>query len=134
LNINNIDSQDIHQATSKRCYCNAFHSKSKTKKTSPGKQLLAARNALFNQFGWIPATNNRHERINNLREFFGVASLKIVPKTVNAMFRKHKQIKEISDIGVMTWLMLLKCRLFKYPCYEVYQIRNRSLCCVPNNF
>ena len=58
----------------------------------------------MSDFGWVPATDNCHERINNLRGFFGVASLKAVPKTVNAMFRKHKQIKEISDLGVMAWL------------------------------
>ena len=58
----------------------------------------------MSDFGWVPATDNRQERINNLREFFGVASLKAVPLAVNAMFRKHKQIKEISDLGVLAWL------------------------------
>jgi HTH-type transcriptional regulator/antitoxin HigA len=58
----------------------------------------------MSDFGWIPATGNRRERVNNLKEFFGVASLKAVPETVNALFRKHKQIKEISDFGVMAWL------------------------------
>jgi addiction module HigA family antidote len=58
----------------------------------------------MSDFGWVPATDNRQERINNLRGFFGVASLKAVPKTMNAMLRKHKQIKGISDLGVMAWL------------------------------
>ncbi|NLA11182.1 MAG: HigA family addiction module antidote protein, partial [Firmicutes bacterium] len=53
---------------------------------------------------WVPATGNRRERVINLREFFGVASLGAVPEAANVLFRKHKPVGTVSDPAVMAWL------------------------------
>ncbi|UNC93529.1 HigA family addiction module antitoxin [Candidatus Contubernalis alkaliaceticus] len=58
----------------------------------------------MSDFRWVESTQNRNFRVKNSREFFGVASLKAVDKSVNAMFRKQKPIKDISDIAVAAWL------------------------------
>lgn len=59
---------------------------------------------IMSDFGWVPVTSKRNERVYNLRRFFGVTNLELVPRTANAMFRKHKQVGEISNLGVMAWL------------------------------
>ncbi len=58
----------------------------------------------MSDFGWIEKTQDRFRRVKNLREFFGVVSLKTIEASVNAMFRKQKPIKDISDIAVLAWL------------------------------
>jgi len=54
---------------------------------------------IMSDFGWVPVTSKRNERVYNLRRFFGVTNLELVPRTANAMFRKHKQVGEISNLG-----------------------------------
>lgn len=58
----------------------------------------------MSDLGWISETSDRNERVQNLRDYFGVASLQVIEVSVAAMFRKQKQIKEISDLGVLAWV------------------------------
>ncbi len=58
----------------------------------------------MSDYGWIPETKDRKERVENLRNFFGVATLQAIEISIAAMFRKQKQIKEISDFGVLAWV------------------------------
>ena len=58
----------------------------------------------ISDFGWVPVTGKRRERVINLRSFFGVVALSAIPEAANVLFRKHKPIKEISDPAVMAWL------------------------------
>jgi HTH-type transcriptional regulator/antitoxin HigA len=54
--------------------------------------------------GWVPKTRKRRERLENLYQFFGVASLQSIGPSVQAMLRKQKAIKDVSDFGVFAWL------------------------------
>lgn len=54
--------------------------------------------------GWIDKVQDRIKRVENLRSFFGVATLRSIEPSVNAMFRKHKQNRGISDLGVLAWV------------------------------
>ncbi|MDD2482013.1 MAG: HigA family addiction module antitoxin [Lutispora sp.] len=58
----------------------------------------------MSDLGWISETSDRNERVQKLRDYFGVASLQVIEVSVAAMFRKQKQIKEISDLGVLAWV------------------------------
>lgn len=58
----------------------------------------------MSDLGWIEKTSDRIKRVENLRGYFGVASLRTIEPAVNAMFRKQKQIKGISDLGVLAWV------------------------------
>lgn len=58
----------------------------------------------MSDLGWIPKTNYRNKRVQFLRDYFRVASLQSIEDSVAAMFRKQKQIKEISDLGVLAWV------------------------------
>jgi HTH-type transcriptional regulator/antitoxin HigA len=54
--------------------------------------------------GWVPKTRKGRERLENLYQFFGVASLQSIGPSVQAMLRKQKPIKDVSDFGVFAWL------------------------------
>lgn len=58
----------------------------------------------MSEFGWVPETTDRVERAINCRRFFGVAELGSIQHSYSVAFRKHKEIKEISDLGVLTWI------------------------------
>jgi len=58
----------------------------------------------MSDLGWIPKTNNRNKKVQILRDYFRVASLQSIEVSVAAMFRKQKQIKEISNLGVLAWV------------------------------
>lgn len=58
----------------------------------------------MSDLGWIKDTSDRNERVENLRNYFGVASLYSIEGSIAAMFRKQKQIKDISDLGVLAWV------------------------------
>lgn len=58
----------------------------------------------MSEFGWVPETTNRVERVINSRRLFGVAELISVRHSYDVAFRKQKQIKEISDFGVLAWI------------------------------
>jgi HTH-type transcriptional regulator/antitoxin HigA len=58
----------------------------------------------MSEFGWVKETNDRTERVLNCRSFFGVAELSSIKRSYSVAFRKQKQIKEISDMGVLAWL------------------------------
>lgn len=58
----------------------------------------------MNKNGWVKDTRNRKERVLNLRKFFGVSNLESIKSSYAVAFRKHKEINEISDYGVLAWL------------------------------
>jgi HTH-type transcriptional regulator / antitoxin HigA len=58
----------------------------------------------MSDLGWLEDTSDRKQRVKNLRDFFGVARLFLIKKSYAAVFRKHKQKKEISDFSVLAWL------------------------------
>ena len=58
----------------------------------------------MSDFGWVGVTSDRVERVFNCRSFFGVAELFSIKHSYDVAFRKQKQIKEISDLGVLAWL------------------------------
>ena len=58
----------------------------------------------MSEHGWVPNTRDRRKRLENLYHFFGVTSLQAVEPAVQAMFRKQKVIKNVSDFGVLAWL------------------------------
>lgn len=58
----------------------------------------------MSSFGWVKETQVRTERVFSCRSFFGVAELAKVKDSYNVAYRKHKQLKEISDFGVLAWL------------------------------
>jgi len=63
----------------------------------------------MSKLGWIEDTPDKKQQIKNLKDFFGVAQLSSIPKLYKTIlygtaFRKHKQLKEISELGVCAWL------------------------------
>lgn len=58
----------------------------------------------MSDFGWVEATRNRIERVFNCRVFFGVAELSSIKNSYAVAFRTHKQVKKVSDFGVLAWL------------------------------
>jgi len=54
--------------------------------------------------GWVEKTNDRKERVQHCRNFFGVANLHAVRPSYAVVFRKHNALKNISDYGVYSWL------------------------------
>ena len=58
----------------------------------------------MSQLGWVEETNDRKMRVLNCRSFFGVAELGSVQPSYKVAFRKHKELREISDLGVLAWL------------------------------
>lgn len=58
----------------------------------------------MSDLGWVKETNDRIERVCNCRAFFGVAEFSSIKPSYAVAFRTHKQVKEISDFGVLAWL------------------------------
>ena len=58
----------------------------------------------MSEFGWTQKTSDRKQRVLNCRSFFGVGELSSIRPSYDVAFRKQKQIKEISDFGVLAWL------------------------------
>jgi HTH-type transcriptional regulator/antitoxin HigA len=58
----------------------------------------------MNKFGWVEETADRKKRVFNCRNFFGVAELSSIRSSYGVAYRKHKQVREISDYGVLAWL------------------------------
>ncbi|HHV17166.1 MAG TPA: HigA family addiction module antidote protein [Gelria sp.] len=58
----------------------------------------------MSKFGWVKETADRTERVFNCRGYFGVAELSSIKTSYAVAFRTHKQIREISDLGVLAWL------------------------------
>ena len=58
----------------------------------------------MSEFGWLQKTSNRKERVLHCRSFFGVGELSSIRRSYDVAFRKQKQIKEISNLGVLAWL------------------------------
>lgn len=58
----------------------------------------------MSKLGWVKDTNDRTERVFNCRGFFGVAELSSIKPSYAVAFRTHKQVREISDFGVLAWL------------------------------
>ena len=54
--------------------------------------------------GWIRLSEDKHRIVEDLRKFFGVAHLDLIPQVTNAGFRKHKDQNGIDRISVVTWL------------------------------
>ena len=53
--------------------------------------------------GWIPAVRQNEEKVIALRQFFGVASLHLVPELQPAVFRKAS-FREASPFALAAWL------------------------------
>ncbi len=53
--------------------------------------------------GWVSDTCVRAERVNNCRDFFGVANLSLISKTVSVMFRKNEMGSE-KNLNIIAWL------------------------------
>lgn len=58
----------------------------------------------MSDLGWIKETTDKTERVFICWEFFGVASLSSIKPVYNVAYRKHKQIKEVSDLGILAWV------------------------------
>jgi len=58
----------------------------------------------MSKFGWVKETKNRAERVINCRNFFGVAELSSIKNAYDVAFRTHKQIKKISNFGILAWI------------------------------
>lgn len=52
---------------------------------------------------WVQKTKNIREKVVYLRNFFSVASLKLVPDVIPVAFRKS-EIKDESELSLATWL------------------------------
>lgn len=55
------------------------------------------------KLNWVKPTKKIKEKVINLRSFFGVASLKLVPNVIPVAFRKSS-IKDASALSLATWL------------------------------
>ncbi|MBS4030250.1 MAG: HigA family addiction module antidote protein [Clostridiales bacterium] len=53
---------------------------------------------------WVEKETNRNQRVLNCREFFGVAKLSSVKPAYAVAFRQQKELKDISDFGVLAWI------------------------------
>lgn len=58
----------------------------------------------MSDLGWVDETSSRTERIFNCRRFFGVTKLGSIESSYAVAFRKHEQVKDISDLGILAWL------------------------------
>ncbi|SHF12159.1 HTH-type transcriptional regulator / antitoxin HigA [Tissierella praeacuta DSM 18095] len=57
------------------------------------------------KLGWIPSTRDIEEKVMNLRTFFGVASLNLLPETIKGAFAFRISEKyEASNYSLATWL------------------------------
>lgn len=56
------------------------------------------------RFNWVKNTNDRKERVTSCRSFFGVSELSSIRLSYAVAYRKQKEIKEISDLGILAWL------------------------------
>jgi len=59
---------------------------------------------VMRKYDWVPNVRDANSKINNLREFFGVASLTLIKPSVEVAFRKQKIRGEISDYATLAWL------------------------------
>lgn len=55
------------------------------------------------RLGWIDKTRNKKEKILNLRNFFAVSSLKLIPDTIEVAFRKSDR-ETVSPYALAAWL------------------------------
>ncbi|HDS03147.1 MAG TPA: helix-turn-helix domain-containing protein [Firmicutes bacterium] len=55
------------------------------------------------QKGWVPISKKINEKVMNLRKFFGVASLNLIPDTLPAAFRKSSSF-QASNYALASWL------------------------------
>lgn len=58
----------------------------------------------MSNFEWVKKTTDRRERVLICRVFFGVGELAAIQGSYHVAFRKQKEIKEISNLGVLAWL------------------------------
>lgn len=56
------------------------------------------------KFNWVEDTSDRKERVANCRSFFGVSELSSIRLSYEVAYRKQKEIKEISNLGILAWL------------------------------
>lgn len=68
----------------------------------------------MSKLGWLKKTSIRKERVFNCRKFFGVANLTSVQPSYNVAFRQQKEIKEISNLGVLAWLRKAEIEALKF--------------------
>lgn len=85
----------------------------------------------MNKLGWVRETKNKTERVLNCREFFGVAELSAVRNSYSVAFRMHKQVKKISNFGVLAWLRKAELEGFGV---EVGKFNKRKLKCLVSTF
>jgi HTH-type transcriptional regulator/antitoxin HigA len=58
----------------------------------------------MSEHGWVEKETSRNKKVLNCREFFGVAKLSSVRPAYAVAFRQQKELKEISDFGVLAWI------------------------------
>ncbi|MGD9678464.1 MAG: HigA family addiction module antitoxin [Vulcanibacillus sp.] len=58
----------------------------------------------MSELGWVEVVTDRKKRVIKCREFFGVANLSFIKLSYDVMFRKQKQLKGISNMGVLAWI------------------------------
>ncbi len=60
--------------------------------------------SVMSKYGWVPEKKDRKLRVQECREFFGVASLDRIEASYDVMFRKQKLVGQVSDYGILAWL------------------------------
>ncbi len=78
----------------------------------------------MSEYGWLPETSNRKEKVLHCRSFFAVSELSKIEKAYAVAYRKQKQIKEISKLGEWAWLRKAELEGLKI---EVDKLNRRKL-------
>jgi len=76
---------------------------------------------------WIDEEDDRKKRVFNLREYFGVAKLSSIKLSYAVAFRQQKEVKDISDFGVLTWLRRAETEGLKSKVEEFSKTKLRKL-------
>ena len=78
----------------------------------------------ISEFGWIKPADDKAEKVKETKNFFGVGQLSLIRKTYQVAYRKHKQIKELSDYALLAWLRKVELEGLKV---ETEQFSKRKL-------
>lgn len=55
-------------------------------------------------YDWVIKETNKTARVLNCREYFAVSKLSQIKPAYDVLFRQHKELKNISEYGVLAWL------------------------------
>lgn len=63
----------------------------------------------ISKLGWVPKTNDKAERVNNLRKFFEVTELRLLEKSqITRIACRRLKVTEKSDAALLTWAQKAK--------------------------